>query len=756
MISDEDVVKQAHERFDQASVAWNDQHTRTNEIYKFVAGDQWVDTARQNFENSGYTAVTQNVIPSYLRQITNELRKNTPTIQIDPMDDTTQEAGRKMDDLVRSIQVACKAETAYQQAGTEAATVGVGYLRVRSEYESNDSMNQILCIEFITDGTTVYMDPNHKSVTGSDCEYVFITSAITKDEYSRRYGGSRLDEQIKAKTWTNASKNWAMNDMVVINEYYFKDYTKKKLCLVRFADGNEDTMYEDDIAAEGWIIPDKNGLVDGVPIPQEMMGLVVTIIDSRTVDVPTIRWAKLNDVEVLDQSVWPGEYIPVIAVKGDEYWIDSKRKIVGAVEPAIDAQVMLNYYLSLEAQYIQMAPKAPYIGTASQFKTFEDQWANVNVSNQAFLPYNKDEGAAPPSRDLGEVPIQNLSSLVTMADNAIRQIFGVFDPDQTTVAPESGKAILARQHQAYNSNYHFYDNLARSIQHIGCILVDAIPSFYDTPRKIQTVNQAGEKRVVEFNAPGEDGKVRYDLKSGSYAVSIQTGPSFGTKRQEAALQILDLMQAIPEKAGSLADLAVASMDWPGSKEAAARLRAQVPIEILQAADQEEGADSAEDAGRLKAMVSQLKQELEKTQAAFVEQQKMLDIAQQEMKLERMSKEVDMLKAELDYKLKSRDQDIKEAVTELEFYIKQKEVAMQEQELALKQAQLEVAGIKVASDMNHKDLEAAERQKTLEKKLTDAGTDLGIGIPKLDSDIVPDTSFDNELGNSTNSLDGALS
>jgi hypothetical protein len=749
MINDDEILKQAHERFDLCVTAWGHMHQKNNEILKFIAGDQWTEMARSNLENAGFSAQTQDMIKPALRQITNELRKNTPSIQVNPADDTTVKSAGKMDDLVRSIQEACKADVAYQQGGLAAAQVGMGFLRVLSKYESNDSMNQVLYVEPVYDANTVMLDPNHRGVAGQDSEYAFVTTTLTLDEYGRRYGGSKLDEMIKAKSWVGARKNWIEGDMVVINEYYFKDYDKKTLYQIRFVTtGKVDTTFD----LSQYYVLTEDGMIDG-ELPQEEMLThpdLVMVIDQRNVQVPTIRWCKLNEVEVLEKSVWPGDYIPIVAVKADEFWIDDKRRVVGAVEPAIEAQVSLNYYLSLEAQYIQMAPKAPYIGTAAQFKTFEQQWAALNVSSQAFIPYNKDDNAPPPSRDLGEVPIQRLAELVADARNAVRQIFGVFDPTNTQIAPESGKALLARQHQAYNSNFHFYDNLARSVQHVGCILIDAIPTFYDTPRRIQTINEAGEQKTVDFNTPDESGKVAYDLTNGSYTVSIQTGPSFGTKRQEGASQLLELMKVLsPEASQALADMAVSNMDWPGAKEAAARLRAMVPIEILQASDAEEGVDSAEDAARLKAMVTQLKQQLEKVQQAFVQQQQMLDIANQEMKLEKMSKEVDMLKAELDYKLKSRDQDVKEATTELEFYIKQKELEMQQQELDLKKAQMAVAGIKVASEMNHRDLEASERQTTLEKKLTDAGTDVGIGIPKLKTDIMPDSSIDNDMGNTLN-------
>ena len=486
MMSDKDILKTAKKRYQHCETMWGDFKQRSTELLQFISGEQWTYTARQNFENAGFTAMTSNRIPTFLRQITNEIRKNTPEIQVDPRNDQDEQKAEAINDLIRNIQEESNADIAYCTAAESAASIGIGYIRVMSQYKDENSFDQEIIIEAVQDANMVMLDPNHKALDASDAEYAFITTVISKDEYYQRYGdttlGKMIDGSLDEKTakevgWTEADNKWKTEDQVFVNEYYFKDYKDATLYQIQNVDGSITTTTDDALAnSEG-----------------------VIIIQERDITIPIVRWCKLNDVEVLEESEWPGCYIPIVAVKGDEYWVEGKRKLVGAVEPAVEAQVQLNYSMSWRAQLLQMAPKAPYIGTAAQFKTYESEWANINVSNQAFMTYNQDGNAPPPSRDLGEVPIQSASVLVTQSEEDLRSIFGTFDPSQQAAGPESGKAILARQGQSYNSNYHFYDNLTHSIQRVGCIIVEALPVIYDSARDVQLKAQDGKKRTISIN-----------------------------------------------------------------------------------------------------------------------------------------------------------------------------------------------------------------------------------------------------------------
>ena len=687
MKNEKEILNEAKKRYDYCETQWGEMKQKNTELLQFISGEQWTYTARQNFENAGYSAMTSNRIPTFLRQITNEIRKNTPEIQIDPRDDADQQKAEMLNDLIRNIQEESKAEIAYCEAAESAASLGIGYIRVLTKYKDDKSMDQEICIEPVMDANTVMLDPNHKGICAQDIEYAFVTTVLSKDEYRRKYVKTRLSRKLagqeneidlKEAQWSAAGKRWQTDNEVLIVEYYFKDYQKKTLYQILDNETQQVfTAYEKD--------------------DEQIDAGIQIVLQEREVLIPVVRWCKLNDVEILEESEWPGCYIPIVAVKGDEFWIEGKRKLLGAVEPAIEAQVQLNYAMSWRAQLLQMAPKAPYIGTAVQFRTYEQEWANINVSNQAFMVYNKDEGEQRPSRDLGEVPIQAATVLVTSSGEDLKAIFGVFDPSQQAQGPESGKALLARQDQSYNSNYHFYDNLARAIEHVGCIIVEAVPIVYDTARSVQLLSQDGKKRTVSINQPNEEGVVEYDMTTGDYTVSIQSGPSFGTKRQEESEAIMELIGVYPQAAVAIADIAVRSMDWPGADKIADSLEAMVPPQVLQAR-KTDPKQAAAMVPSLQAQVAQLTQQNQVLTTHLQQATGKMQAAADNIQIEHMKAAVDEKKINSEAQIKLAQLKLEEQRTELEFLIKEKELKIAAAELELKKEQMGITATKVMSDI----------------------------------------------------------
>ncbi len=685
------ILKDAKRRYDLCTTHWSEMQQKNTELLRFASGEQWTYTARQNFENQGFSAITSNRIEGFTRQITNEFRKNTPEVQIDPRNDADKEKAEVLNDLLRNIQEESKAGTAYCEAFESACTTGIGYIRVASKYRDNKSFEQELCIDSINDVNTVMLDPSHKCLVGSDSEFAFISKVMTTEEYMQSFPDSKLAKRkdgrevetidTKEAEWTASGKRWTEKNQVTIVEYYFKDY--KESTLYHIVDSNGNSLYIGDD-----ITPYKDGLKDGG----------FEIADERVLQVPVVRWTKLNDLEVLEETDWPGCYIPIIALKGKEYWIDGKRKIRGAVEDAVETQVTLNYMLSTRAQLIQMAPKAPYIGTLKQFQGFEQQWANLNVSNQAYIPYNADEKAERPSRDLGEVPIQAASIAIQQAEEDLRSIFGTFDPSQQAQGPESGKALLARQDQSYNSNYHLYDNGKRAIVQVGCICLEAIPVIYDTARTVQVQSEDGKKRSVAINQPDEHGVVEFDMTEGEYSVSPQAGPSFGTRRQEQVEAGLAMVETYPEAAPAVMDLIVRQMDWPGADAIADSLEAMVPPQVL-AARKVDPKQAAAMVPGLQAQVQALTQQNALMQQQLHEAAGKMQESADKVQIEHLKAQVDLKKNADETEIKHKQLSLDETRTELEYLIKERELKIAERELDLQAAEVGIKAIGQASDMN---------------------------------------------------------
>ena len=131
----------------------------------------------------------------------------------------------------------------------------------------------------------------------------------------------------------------------------------------------------------------------------------------------------------------------------------------------------------------------------------------------------------------------------------------------------------------------------------------------------------------------------FNIGVGKYDVTINVGPSFSSKRQEAVRSMVELTQAYPMLVEVAGDLLVKNMDWPGAQEIADRLNKL----LVRKFPEFEGGD-AEDVGKLKAQFAALMQQHE----ALTQQLNILQDEKENKTLELASKErIETMKVQSD-------------------------------------------------------------------------------------------------------------
>jgi hypothetical protein len=298
----------------------------------------------------------------------------------------------------------------------------------------------------------------------------------------------------------------------------------------------------------------------------------------------------MNGCEIIETNEWPGKYIPIVPVYGDEVVIGGKRYLKSLIRDAKDAARMNNYWRTVSTELVALAPKAPWVGAAGAFTT-DPNWATANTENHSYLEYDPVPNAMPPQRQAFTGPPAGALQEAMNASDDMKSIMGLYDASLGAKSNEtSGRAILARQREGDVSTFNFTDNLSRAIRHAGRIIADLIPKVYSTQRIIRTIAEDGSTRNVAVNQPtqptpehakelGEQAQGIlhvYDLTSGKYDVTCESGPSFTTKREEAAMQMTEFMRAVPQAGALIGDLLAKNLDWPGADEIADRLKAMLP------------------------------------------------------------------------------------------------------------------------------------------------------------------------------------
>lgn len=634
---DDSVLETAKTRIKLAEEATQDERRLALEDLEFRSGKHWPDAIQSERNQDGRPCLVINRIPQFIQQVTNDQRQNRPSIKVHPVDDKGDpETAKAIQGLVRHIEYNSNADVAYDTAFDSAATGGFGYFRVITDYADPMSFEQEILIKRIRNPFSVFFDPHSQEPDGSDAQWAAIVEDISADEYRARYPKSKLAQRGEWEVVGNAQPDWMPDGSARVVEYFYEDVHEKEICLL--SDGT--TVLAEELPSL---------------LPPE-----VQVVRRRRASVPVIKWCKLNAVETLDATEWPGKFIPIVPVYGNELYIDGKRILEGVVRNAKDSQRMYNYWASAETEAIALAPRAPFIMAEGQDEGHEAEWATANRRNYSTLKYKPTSASGtligPPQRNAFEPAVQAISQARMLAADDMKATTGIYDSALGAKSNEtSGIAIQRRNVQAQTSNFHFIDNLTRSLRHTGRILIDLIPRIYDTARTARIIGEDGEQDVVKFNAPFvKDGQeLLYDLKAGKYDVTVDVGPSFASKRQEAAASMLELTRNVPQLVQIAGDLLVKNMDWPGATEIAERLKKTLPPGLA-----DDPSKSKDIPPEVQNQMSQMGQMIDQLTAKLNEAQD----AMEHKRLELESKErIEFKKLEVQLEIKRAELDAKDSL-----------------------------------------------------------------------------------------------
>jgi hypothetical protein len=273
--------------------------------------------------------------------------------------------------------------------------------------------------------------------------------------------------------------------------------------------------------------------------------------------------------------------------------VNGRVKLKGMVRDLCDVGRMYNYAQTAKTEVYALQPKAPWLIAEGQMEGHEAAWRDANRKPTVALPYKPvslPSGAdAPPPERQGPPPVAE--GFAEWAESTKSDFFAVagmpHDPDQDKQGEVvSGIALRKRQGLSDIAHYDFYDNLTRSLRQLGKILLELIPVYYDTPRMLRIIREDGTPETVNINERELDPmtqavmNVKNDMTAGRYDVTIDTGPSYQTKREESAEALVELVTGTGKMgemiSTSAADKIIRAMDFPDADSIADRLASLIP------------------------------------------------------------------------------------------------------------------------------------------------------------------------------------
>lgn len=648
---DKAIIAEAIARMQISVTADSENRSEAIDDLKFKKGEQWDPAVKAQRVRDQRPCLTMNKLPTFVHQVTNAQRQNVPSINVHPVGAGDKAVAEVIQGGIRHIEYSSNASVAYDTAVNSAAEIGFGYFRLVTTYCREDSFDQEIQFRRIRNPFTVYMDPSHVNPDGSDQQWCILSVKVPRAEFKAEFPNSAPVDMSAIRGLGDAAHDWADDDCVRLSEYYRIHREPAKVVLL----SNGESGYKDDL----------------LEVPQG-----VTIKAERDSWRTKVQWFKLTATEILDRADIPCKWIPVFPVYGDEIDIDGKVIRSGLIRNAKDPARMYNFWMTAATEEVALRPKTPYIGAEGQFEGHESEWAAANTSSFPFLEYKpKALGgmlAPPPQRQpMADLP-SGVLAMAMHANDDIKATTGIYDASLGARSNEtSGVAIRQRDRQGDTANFHYIDNLHVTLRHVGRCIIDMWPKVYDAERTLQIMGKDGKVSSVPINTPvppdqqkpdprtGAIQRVLNDMTVGEYSVTISSGPSYDTMRQEAVDGMIQTAQSWPKLMDIAGDKVVRSMDWPMSDEIADRIEKTLPPELR---DQEGGPDG-EPAGQPE-LPPEVQQQMQQMEQALNDLMGQLDQAKSGIEKARIAADAQIQVAKINAENRSDVAELKGVISML--------------------------------------------------------------------------------------------
>jgi hypothetical protein len=548
-VNERELLREIRDNFTYCVDAWRSIREEAAIDMRYVSGDPWDPKERQARKELDRPCIALDELGQYTNQLINDVRQNKRSIKLIPGGNGASEKTAEFKgNMIRGIEYKSKAQSAYCTAYEALIQRSYGHFRIGKQYVSPDSFDQEITIKRIPNPDTVYIDPDHTERDASDMNYAFVLERFRHDEFKRKWPKARITD-FSAEIISEASP-WISEKDIQVAEYWKVHKEPRTLLLLDDGSPRGLKLYQDELP-DGSDVRKDAVLVEGMQFP---------LLNRRQSEQRRVAQYITNGVEVLETNKWDGKYIPLVCMFGKELYVDQgagpKRKLLSLVRLARDPYMLYCYYRTCQAELVGLAPKTVWVGYEGQFENHEEEWANVNKSPIPYLQIKAITDATgaqtlpPPQRQVFEPPIQALELGAESARRAIQAACGMYNSSvgKQDTSARSGVAIKALDLQSDQGNFHFVDAYDGALEHAGRIIDDLLDKVYDTPRDHGLVKPDETHELVRINEPYQDprsgAQVHYRTDEGDHDVTVTTGPSYQSQRDEAA-QFADALANTP-------------------------------------------------------------------------------------------------------------------------------------------------------------------------------------------------------------------
>lgn len=468
---------------------------------------------------------TQNIVNGFVRPVVNLVSQNPPAINVYPIaDGASKTNARLISGIIRAIEYGCGAQREYTSALESAVRGGLGILRLIPRLSDLGDDDVDFIINNVQNPTDVIIDPSAKKADFSDAQWVIIKNSMSERQYRKDYPDGKAN---------------AVSGIVDIYEMWIKCYETNK-----------------EVGFDG------------------------TVKKTKKLQILQYIFDDFEILETIDD--YPGKYLPFAVVSGPKFSANGQFHFQSLTREIKGIQRQINFLISEQIATIACAPKSTFYGDNNAFDSQEEQqaWEESATNPRVFLGHKP--GANIKQFEMPQIPSAYIQSVQSNIDLA-RVSTGIYpDPSiQQGLSPASGKALKEQQAGQSIATYHYVNSLNFAIKHIGEIILDLLPYYWNDNRVRLSMGVDGKYTSVSMGDETVSEADNFDLAYGRYAVSISTGPSYMSQKDALIEMLLDAIKTNPQAMTIALPWIIQQINLPGSEELADMFSLTLPPEIQQ-------------------------------------------------------------------------------------------------------------------------------------------------------------------------------
>lgn len=575
--------------FDLIQAAVSDERSMCLQDRRFysIAGAQWEGDLGAQFENKPRFEV--NKIHLAIIRIINEYRANRITVDFVPKDGAEDDDLADIcDGLYRADEKDSGAEEAYDNAFEEAVAGGFGAWRLRTKYEDDEDdedERQRICIEPIFDAdSSVFFDLAAKRQDKADARKCFVLTSMTWPDYMDEYDD---DPDSWDKGVGQCEFDWATPDAVFIAEYYRIEEERSTVYVWEHLDGSEERLTEDDFSYE------KREVLEAIGARE---------VRQKQIKKKRVHKYILSGSKVLeDCGLIAGNCIPVIPVYGKRWYIDNIERCMGHVRLAKDAQRLKNMQLSKLGELSALSSVEKPLLTPEQVAGHQVMWSEDNLKNYPYLLLNPITDVNGNEAVVGPIGYTKppqvppaMVALLQITESDIQDLLGNQQNGEQITSNVAQGTVELIQNRLDMQTFIYISNMAKAMRRCGEVWLGmAKDVLVEEGRTMQSLGHGGEMSqvILQQSIVADDGeiKLRNDIGSAKFGVTVEVGPSSTTKRS-ATVRALTNMAAITKDAETLqvlSAMAMMNIEGEGVSDARAYFRRKlIKMGVIDPTDKE--------------------------------------------------------------------------------------------------------------------------------------------------------------------------